>query len=138
MFVLILAAAITVFAGSPSKATIGWTLSLILVSVHLSLSPRYWAVCSVITANVFHSQTLVMLVVQRHLHAWVESDDDPSTNVCGGTEFRMSLNNLEAFGIYCQLFTLVPCGYFLYYDDTTSKIAIGCAMVILAAQVVSL
>lgn len=99
--------AITVFAGNPSTAAYGWTLSLIL--------------------------TLAMLIVQRRLCAWVESADDPDVHVCG-MQVKLSLNNLEVFGIYCQLFTLLPCGYFLLFDDTTSMVAIACAIVILTAQ----
>lgn len=74
-----------------------------------------------------------MIGLQRQLQAWVESDDDPDLQICG-TQITMSLNNLEAFGMFCQLFTLVPCGYFIFLDDSTSGIATACGILILTAQ----
>ena len=81
---------------------------------------------------------LLMFTLQLKVKPWVERPDDPRVKICCGKclSVRLTLNRLEESGLCCQLFTVIPCSYFIATGDNSSWIAGTLGVFILSSQAV--
>lgn len=104
---------------------------IVSIATLLGRPNRAWSawVCMMISI-------LLMLILQLRVKPWVEREDDPRIRLCCGRccPIHLTLNRLEEAGLFCQLLTVIPCSYFIVYDDTTSKLAVGLGISILGTQ----
>ena len=104
---------------------------IIAIATFLGRPDKAWTAWGAMLGCIF-----LMLAMQLRVQPWVEREDDPTVKLCCGKclSTRLTLNRLEEAGICCQLLTVIPCGYFIGVDDTTSSTAIVLGVWILASQ----